>query len=87
MEGRITKIEKEILELKQRNSKVEAEKAWEVSSSRKVALIILTYILTSVVFYFIGVEEYLLNALIPTLGYFVSTWSINLFKNYWLNKH
>ena len=37
-------LEKEILEIKERNKKVELDKTWETSKTRKICIIILTYI-------------------------------------------
>ncbi|RJO60116.1 hypothetical protein C4544_07205 [candidate division WS5 bacterium] len=80
-------IEKEITEIKNRNKKVEADKAWETSLFRKVLITFFTYIITAIVFYFIGVENYLLSAIIPTTGYFVSIQSLPFIKNWWIDKY
>jgi hypothetical protein len=79
-------IEQEIEQIKERNARVEADKAWETSIFRKVIISVFTYILTAVVFYLIGVREYLLNAFIPTLGYFLSVQSLPFIKSWWIEK-
>ncbi|OGZ63223.1 MAG: hypothetical protein A3C58_01555 [Candidatus Staskawiczbacteria bacterium RIFCSPHIGHO2_02_FULL_34_10] len=79
-------IEKEINLIKERNKKVEADKAWETSIFRIGFIIVITYIITAVVFYFIGVKNFLLSALIPTVGYYVSTQSLPFVKNWWSKK-
>lgn len=84
MEQQIQKIEKEISEIKERNRKVEADKAWETSVFRMVSILILTYLIASWVMYIINVKEYWLNALIPTLGYFLSTLSLPIVKKWWV---
>ncbi len=78
-------IEKEIGEIKARNRRVEADKAWETSMFRKVIIVIFTYIITAVVFYLIGVKDYLLSALIPTIGYFLSIQSLPFIKKWWVD--
>lgn len=80
-------LEKEISEIKKRNLKVEQEKAWEISKERKVLVLISTYIIMSVVMLLLKFDKPFLNALIPTLWYFLSTLSINFFKKIYLNKH
>ncbi|MDD5770334.1 MAG: hypothetical protein PHE25_05165 [Candidatus Gracilibacteria bacterium] len=77
-------LEKEIELLKQRNKKVEADKAWEISNFRKVSIIIITYITMSLVMYYLDFQKPFLNALIPTLGYTLSTLSLSVLKKIYL---
>jgi len=79
-------FEKEINNLKERNRRVEADKAWEISLFRVGLISIITYSVTAWVFYLIGVENYFLNALIPTTGYFLSIQSIPFIKKWWLER-
>lgn len=83
----IEEIEKEINLIKERNKRVEADKAWETSKTRVCVVFVMTYIITAVVFYFIGVKNYLLNALIPSLGFYLSTQSLPLIKKWWTKKY
>ena len=77
-------IEKEIEEIKARNKKVEADKAWETSLFRKILISSFTYIITAIVFYLIGVKNYLASALMPTTGYFLSIQSLPFIKEWWV---
>lgn len=86
MEDQIKQIQKELEVIKNRNKKVEQNKAWETSLFRKISIIVITYIVASVVMYFIGVQKFLLNALIPTVGYLLSTLSLSFIKNWWVDK-
>lgn len=79
-------IEEEINLIKERNKKVESDKAWETSPVRILSVAVLTYIITAIVFYFIGVKNFLLSALIPTTGYYLSTQSLPIIKKWWVNK-
>lgn len=79
-------IRKEIDLIKERNKRVEQDKAWETSKTRVVSVVLMTYVITAVVFYFIGVKNYLLNALIPTVGFYLSTQSLPFIKTIWTNK-
>lgn len=75
-------IEKEINLIKERNKKVEADKDWETSLFRIVSIVVMTYIITAVVFYFIGIKNFLLSALIPTVGYYLSMQLLDLPTKY-----
>ena len=79
-------LEKEIELIKERNKKVEADKAWETSNFRVFSIVAMTYIITAIVFYIIGVKNFWLNALIPTVGFYLSTQSLPFIKTWWINK-
>jgi hypothetical protein len=64
---------------------VEAEKAWETSLVRKLAIAVLTYGLVVLFFYAAGLPKPLVNAIVPTLGYLLSTLSLGWLKKLWLN--
>jgi hypothetical protein len=82
----IKKLEQEIGLIKQRNIRVEADKVWETSAFRIVSIMVITYIIASFVLYFIGANNFLLGALVPTVGYFLSTQSLPFIKRWWTNK-
>lgn len=58
-------IEKEINQIKQRNKKVEADKAWEISIARKIIIAVLTYIVIVIFFYFAGLPKPFTNSIVP----------------------
>ena len=87
MEERIEKIEKEIEIIKARNLKVEADKAWETSNFRVIMIFVIIYVIASFVMYAIGSSNYLLNALVPPVGYFLSTQSLPFIKKWWIKKY
>lgn len=87
MEDRIKKLEEEIILVKDRNKKVEINKAWEVSRIRAFSILILTYIFASFALYVIGTKNFLLGAIIPTLGYFLSTQSLPFIKRWWIRNY
>jgi hypothetical protein len=80
-------IEQEIVLIKERNKRVEADKAWETSNFRKTLIAVITYVIASFVLYFIGFKNFYLNALIPTIGYLLSAQSIPFIKRWWLEKY
>ena len=86
MEEKIQKLENEIAIIKERNLRVEADKAWETSNFRIFSITIITYIVASLVLYFIGAKNFLLNALVPTARFFLSIQSLPAIKRWWMKK-
>lgn len=80
----LQKLEKEIEQIKKRNTKVEADKAWETSLFRKVLIGILTYCVIVLFFTFADLPKPLINAIVPTIGFLLSTLSISVFKSFWV---
>lgn len=79
-------IEKNILTIQERNTRVELDKAWERSWTRRVSIMILTFIIASIWLYIINESYVLLKAIVPTLGYLLSTLSIPQIKKIWISK-
>ncbi len=81
----IDDLEKEILLIKSRNKKVETDKAWETSWTRKLLLMIFTYL--SIGFYLqaINIDKHWLNAIVPSVGFLLSTLTLPHFKKIWEN--
>lgn len=79
-------FKQEISEIKERNKKVETDKAWETSITRKVLIALLTYIV--MVFLLSAIQNIspYINALVPTLGYLLSTLTVPVVKKYWIKK-
>lgn len=75
----------EIAKLKQRNARVEADKAWETSISRKFMVACLTYAVIVIFFHSAGFTQPFINALVPTLGFLLSTITGNLIKKRWID--
>ena len=78
-------LSKEIKTIKERNKKVEADKAWETSWSRKILVALLTYIVIVLFFYFAGLPKPFINSIVPTAGFVLSTATLPLFKKLWIN--
>ena len=77
-------FEQEITALKERNARVEADKAWETSGARKVCLLLVTYLLACLLMWVIGAERPYIGALVPTLGFYLSTLSLRAAKSFWI---
>ena len=87
MENRVQKLEGEVREIRERNARVEAEKAWETSWFRVGSIMAVTYVIATAALYAIGNDNPLRNALIPTLGYFLSTQSLPFIKQWWAARY
>ena len=77
-------LEQEIKDLKERNKRVELDKTWEISCSRKIIIAILTYLVIVVFFYFAQLPKPWVNSIVPTIGFVLSTLSLSWFKKIWL---
>ena len=66
-------IKEEIKSIKKRNRKVEADKAWEISWSRKIVIALLTYAVIVIFFYFADLPKPFINSIVPTTGFVLST--------------
>ena len=82
----IKDLQKEIKEIKERNKRVEADKAWETSWARRILIVILTYIVIVLFFYFAGLPNPLINSIVPALAFFLSTLTLQAFKKVWIEK-
>lgn len=80
-------IKKEVIQIEERNARVEAEKEWETSITRVGLVCVFTYIATATVFATIGEKDYLINAFIPTTAFFVSTLSLPPVKRWWIRRY
>lgn len=80
----LEQIKQDIREIKERNARVEEDKAWETSLFRKVLVAVLTYVVIVIFFFFAGLDEPFVNAIVPTVGFVLSTLSIPVFKKFWL---
>ena len=80
----LQQLKNEINEIKERNTRVEADKAWETSLFRKILVAILTYLVVVLFFVIAELPKPFINALVPTLGFLLSTLSISFFKKLWL---
>ena len=77
-------FEKEIRKIQERNKKVELDKAWETSKTRKISIAILTYLVMVLVMYSLEMTAPFIGAIIPTLGFTLSTFSLDFIKKIWI---
>lgn len=76
LSSRLAKIE-------QRNSRVEKDKAWETSVTRKLCIAIFTYLAIALYLKFIvGIDPWV-NAIVPAVGFLFSTFTLPFFRKFW----
>jgi len=77
-------IEQEVQKIQERNKRVELDKAWEVSWTRKVIVALFTYVVVVCFFVFAQLPDPFVNSIVPALAFVISTLSLSLFKKIWL---
>lgn len=77
-------LEQEILKIKERNKRVELDKAWETSWTRKICICILTYLVVVLYSFIISrTSSIWLSSLVPVIGFILSTLSLRLVRKVW----
>ena len=82
----VEELKTELDKIKARNARVELDKAWETSLTRKLVILILTYCVVAIFFCITKLSNPLVNALIPTLGFFLSTLTVPWVKTIWIKR-
>lgn len=69
----------------ERNRRVEADKAWETSFVRRMIIALMTYVVVVAFLFVIHAPSPWLSALVPAIGFVLSTLTLSAFKGWWLN--
>lgn len=85
MNGRNT--EQQIQMIIERNKRVEQDKAWEVSVTRRAFIAAVTYLIACYYLWLIAVPGFYLHAAVPAGGYILSTMSLPWVKRWWGRKN
>lgn len=80
----IEELKNEIDKIKDRNARVELDKAWETSLTRKLLILVLTYFVVFIFFLVTKSANPFTNAIVPTLGFFLSTLTVPWVKVVWM---
>lgn len=79
----LSDLESRVAAIEKRNQEVELNKAWEGSWTRRILIVIFTYFSISLYLYFIvGIDPWI-NAIVPALGFLLSTLTLPYFKKWW----
>ncbi len=77
-------LELEIEKIKERNKKVELDKKWETSWTRRICIMVLTYIIVITYSYLIRENNNIfLSSLVPVIGFTLSTLSLKFIRKIW----
>ena len=77
-------IEEKIKNIQNRNRRVELDKKWETSLTRRLFIMILTYIIIVIYSYLIrNNNNIFLSSIVPVIGYLLSTLSLKLIRKIW----
>jgi len=77
------KLRAEIAEIQKRNARVERDKKWETSATRRILIGVLTFVGAFLFLKIAGFENCFLAAFAPAGGFFVSTFSLNFARKFW----
>lgn len=80
----LRQLEAEVKKIQQRNERVEADKTWEISYTRRTLLLVLTYVAIGLYLQVVGISKPWLNAIVPAVGFLLSTLMLPFFKRIWL---
>ena len=80
----MTDLQAELQAIHERNKRVESEKAWERSVTRRGFIAAITYLTATVFLTIIGIPSPWINALVPTGGFALSTLSLPWLKQWWI---
>ncbi len=80
-------LEDRIRAIEERNDRVGSDKAWEVSWLRRGLIAGMTYVCGVILLIILGHEGALKHALVPVMGYLLSTFSLPTIKKLWLEKY
>ena len=81
-------LKKEIEEIKQRNKRVELGKKWETSWTRKLCIMVLTYVVVVIYTTIITkITNVWLSSLVPVIGFTLSTLSLKMVRKIWEKKN
>lgn len=77
-------LEQRVATIEKRNSRVEGDKAWETSLTRRFTISVMTYLIVFAYNWAIGGMRPYLTAFVPVGGYLLSTVTIPLVKRRWI---
>lgn len=80
-------LEKRVSTIENRNQKVTADKAWEVSKTRRAIIFIATYLIVALYLVWLKASQPWLSALVPPFAFLLSTLALQKIKTLWINKH
>ncbi len=80
----LREVENRIEAIQERNKKVELDKKWETSWTRKICICVLTYIVVIIYSWLVrNYDNLFLSSLVPVIGFTLSTLSLGYVRKAW----
>ena len=84
----VRELEERVIEITERNKRVELDKKWETSKTRKICIAVLTYIVVIIYTSIISITSIVfLSSLVPVMGFLLSTLSLKAVRKVWEKKN
>lgn len=80
-------LEDRIAAIEARNRKVESDKAWETSWTRRLSIAGLTYTVIVIYLFVINNNAPFINALVPMVGFLLSTLVMTRVRDFYSSRH
>ena len=77
-------LEERIKKIEERNKRVELDKKWETSWTRRICIMVLTYLVVVLYSFIINkFQNIWLSSIVPVIGFALSTLSIKFVRKIW----
>lgn len=86
IESPVEQLNSRLARIEARNSRVETDKAWEVSATRRLFIMTITYLCAALFLWLAGHDEFYLHAVVPPAGYLLSTLTLPKLKALWIKR-
>ena len=84
----VRELAERVIEITERNKRVELDKKWETSLTRKICIAVLTYIVVIIYTSITNkVSNVFLSSLVPVMGFLLSTLSLKWVRKVWEKKN
>ena len=84
----VRELEEKVIEITERNKRVELDKKWETSLTRKICIAVLTYIVVIIYTSITNkIGNVFLSSLVPVMGFLLSTLSLKWVRKVWEKKY
>ena len=80
---KLVDLEVRVAKIESRNKRVELDKKWETSWTRRFLIAIFTYLAIALYLKFIVRIDPWINAIVPTAGFLLSTFTLPFFRKLW----
>lgn len=81
-------IEDRVKNIEERNKKVEMNKSWETSKTRRGVIMVLTYLVVLLYSYLVRkYDNIFVSSLVPVIGFLLSTLSLSFIRKIWEGKN